>query len=117
MSGRLVGDMVTACAPRAERLASTVPTPPRRKVSPVSVQPSGPVDGHDLISLGGETAVVVPLEEYQLLKALKERASADEIEEAQMDAVIAEHEAWKAVGRPGAKSHQDFTAELAGGTQ
>jgi hypothetical protein len=46
-----------------------------------------------VIRLGGETAVVVPLQEYRLLAALRERASADEIEEAEIDAAIAEHEA------------------------
>ena len=46
-----------------------------------------------MIHLGGETAVVVPLGEYRMLAALRERASAEEIEEAGIDAAIAEHEA------------------------
>jgi hypothetical protein len=81
----------------------------------MSVQPSGPVDGHDVIRLGDETAVVVPIGEYRLLRALRDRASAGEVEEAEMDAVVAGHKAWLAAGCPGAMSHEDFTAELLGG--
>ena len=58
-------------------------------------------DSHDVIRLGGETAVVVPMHEYQTLKALRDRASAVQVGEAEIDAVIAEHETWKAAGRPG----------------
>jgi len=71
-----------------------------------------------MIRLGGETAVVVPLDEYRLLAALRERASAAEIEEAEIDAAIAEHEAWKAAGRPGGTiSHEAAMAELLGDGQ
>ena len=55
-------------------------------------------DSHDVIRLGGETAVVVPVHEYHTLKALQDRASAEQVEEAEIDAAIAEHEAWKAAG-------------------
>lgn len=73
-------------------------------------------DGHDVIHLGGEAAVVVPLHEYRMLAALRERASAAEIEDAELDAAIAEHEAWKAAGRPGGTiSHKAASAELLGG--
>src|ERR1700758_2774199 len=64
----------------------------------MSAQPSEH-DGHDVIRLGGETAVVVPVHEYHTLKALRDRASAEQVEEAEIDAAIAEHEAWKAAGR------------------
>lgn len=71
--------------------------------------------GHDMIHLGGETAVVVPLPEYRMLTALRERASAEEIEVAEIDAAIAENEAWKAAGRPGGTiSHEDAIAVLLG---
>lgn len=51
-----------------------------------------------------------------MLAALRERASAEEIEEAEIDAAIAEHEAWKAAGRPGATiPHEVVMAELLGG--
>lgn len=39
-----------------------------------------------------------------------------EIEEAEIDAAFAEHEAWKAAGRPGGTvSHEAAMAELLGG--
>jgi hypothetical protein len=76
---------------------------------------SEPAPGpHEVIHLGGEAAAIVPLDEYRLLKALKDRATAEEIEDAEFDAAIAEHEAWEAAGRPGAKSHEEFMAELLG---
>jgi hypothetical protein len=53
-----------------------------------------------------------------MLAALRERASADEIEEAEIEAAIAEHEAWKAAGRPGGTiPHAAAIAELLGGGQ
>jgi predicted transcriptional regulator len=53
---------------------------------------------------------------YYTLKALRDRASAEQVEEAEIDAAIAEHEAWKAAGRPGLKSHEEFMAEVFGGS-
>jgi hypothetical protein len=82
----------------------------------MSAQPSEH-DGHDVIRLGGETAVVVPAHEYHTLKALRDRASAEQVEEAEIDAAIAEHEAWKAAGRPGLKSHEEFMAKVFGGSR
>jgi hypothetical protein len=62
--------------------------------------------------------VVVPLHEYRVLATLRERASAEEIEEAEIEAAIAEHEAWKAAGRPGGTiPHEAAVAELLGGGQ
>jgi hypothetical protein len=58
---------------------------------------------------------VVPVHEYRTLKALPDRASAEQVEEAEIDAAIAEHEAWKAAGRPDLKSHDEFMAEVFGG--
>jgi len=84
----------------------------------MSARPAEHGGSHDVIRLGGETAVVVPLQEYRMLAALRERASADEIEEAEIDAAIAEHEAWKVAGRPGGTlSHEAAMAELLGGGQ
>jgi len=70
----------------------------------MSAWPAECGDGHDVIHLGDETAVVVPLQEYGMLAALRKRASAEEIAEAEADAAIAEHEAWKAGGGPAAPS-------------
>ena len=82
----------------------------------MSAGPAESGDDHDVIHLGGETAVVVPLQEYGMLAALRKRASAEEIAEAEIDAAIAEHEAWKAAGRPGDTiSHEVAMAELLGG--
>jgi hypothetical protein len=76
----------------------------------MSVQSSD--QGHDIIHLGGETAVVVPLYEYRMLKALERRATPEDLDEAQLEAAIAEHEAWVAAGRPGELTHEEATARL-----
>ena len=82
----------------------------------MSAGPAESGDDHDVIHLGGETAVVVPLHEYGMLAALRKRASAEAIAEAEIDAAIAEHEAWKAGGRPGGTiPHEVAMAELLGG--
>jgi hypothetical protein len=52
------------------------------------------------------------MHEYYTLKALRDRASAEQVQQAEIDAAIAEHEAWKAAGRPGLKSHEEFMAEV-----
>lgn len=72
-------------------------------------------DGHSVIRLGAETAVVVPIDEYRTLAALRDRATAEDVEDAAFDAAIAEHEAWKAAGRPGGTiPHVAAMAELLG---
>jgi hypothetical protein len=58
-------------------------------------------DGHNIIHVGGITAVVVPLDEYRVLAAVKNRASAAAIEQAETDAAIAGQQAREAAGRPG----------------
>ena len=81
---------------------------------------TGQETGHDglanVIRLGGETAVVVPLQEYRMLTALRDRASAEQIEAAEVDAAVAEHETWKKAGRPGGTiPHVVVMAGLVGG--
>jgi hypothetical protein len=83
----------------------------------VSSQPAFDHDQHDLIRLGGETAVVLPLHEYRRLGALERHASAEGLEAAEADAVLQAHDEWVAAGRPGAMSHEEFMAELLGGAQ
>jgi hypothetical protein len=57
------------------------------------------VDGeHDVIHLGGCTAVVVPVEEYRVLRELKHNATAEELADAEDSAAIADWEAQKAAG-------------------
>jgi hypothetical protein len=77
----------------------------------MSAQPSEH-DGHDVIHLGGEAAVVVPMHEYRTLRALRDRAARDELDEAETDAAIAEYEAWAAAGRPGEMTHEEAMAQL-----
>ena len=77
----------------------------------MSVQPTDH-GGHGIIHLGGETAVVVPLHEYRMLKALERRATPEDLDEAQTDAAIAEHEAWVDEGRPGELTHEEAMARL-----
>jgi len=77
----------------------------------MSVQPSDQ-GGYDIIHLGGETAVVVPLYEYRMLKALERRATPEDLDEARIDAAIAEHEAWIEAGRPGELTHEEAMARL-----
>lgn len=57
------------------------------------------LDGYSIIRLGGETAVVVPLDDYRLLAALRARASSGDLDEALFDAAIAQDEERKAAGR------------------
>jgi hypothetical protein len=82
----------------------------------MSAGPAESGDDHDVIHLGGETAVVVPRHEHGMLAAPGKRSSAGEIAEAGIDAAITEHEAWKTAGRPGGTiPHEVAMAELLGG--
>jgi hypothetical protein len=69
-------------------------------------------DGHGIIRLGGETGVVVTLHEYRTLKALRDRATPSELDEAETDAAIAEHEEWIAAGCLGEMTHEEAMARL-----
>ena len=77
-------------------------------------QPAGYLDQHDVIHLGGQAAVVVPVDEYRRLRALERRASADDLDAAEADVVL-QHDEWVAAGRPGALSHDEVMAELLNG--
>jgi hypothetical protein len=68
-----------------------------------------------VIHLGGEAAVVVPVADFLRLQALQRHTSAEELEEAEIEATLAAHQAWVAAGRPGAVSHEEAMAELLGG--
>jgi hypothetical protein len=74
----------------------------------MTAQPAGPSESgpHEMIHLGGETAVVVPLAEYRRLQALDQLASPHEREGAEAAAALAEYREWSAAGRPGAISHE-----------
>lgn len=83
----------------------------------VTAQPAVDPGQHDIIHLGGETAVVLPMHEYRRLRALEHRASAEDLDAAEADAVLQGHDEWVAAGRPGAMLHEAFMAELLGGPQ
>jgi hypothetical protein len=83
----------------------------------VSSEPALDHDLHDVIQLDGETAVLLPVYEYRRLMALERRASAEDLDAAEADAVLEQHREWVAAGRPGAMSHEEFMAELLGDQQ
>jgi len=72
-------------------------------------------DMHEVIHLGGEAAVVVPVAEYRRLRALERLAPAEVVEEAEIEATLAAHREWVAAGRPGEVSQEAAAAELLGG--
>lgn len=76
----------------------------------MSAQASEPE--HDVIRVGTSEAVIVPIGDYLRLRAIERRASAAEIEAAEIEAAIQAHERWVAEGRPGARSHDDVMNEL-----
>lgn len=78
----------------------------------MSAQPSEPQPGHDVIRVGASEAVVVPMGDYLRLRAIERHASADEIEEAEIEAASQAHERWIAAGCPGAWSHDKVMSEL-----
>jgi hypothetical protein len=74
----------------------------------MTAQPAGPLgaDPHEVIHLGGEAAVVVPVAEYRRLRALEQLASPNDLEGAEAAAALEEYREWSAAGRPGAISHE-----------
>lgn len=60
---------------------------------------------------------MVPVADFLRLRALERHASAEELEEAEIEATLVVHRAWVAVGRPGAVSHEEAMAELLGGLE
>jgi len=67
-------------------------------IVPVTVQPTDPIPvpdtgSYDVIHLGDQAAVVVPIADFLRLQALERCASAGEMEDAEDDAALAD---WKA---------------------
>ena len=77
---------------------------------------SGPDPGepYEVIHLGGEAAAIVPLSDLRRLRALERHASAEVLEEAEIEATLEAHKEWVAAGRPGAVSHEEAMTELLG---
>ena len=55
-----------------------------------------------------------PVSDFLRPQALQRHASAEELEEAEIEATLAAHRAWVTAGRPGAVSHEETVAELPG---
>jgi hypothetical protein len=84
----------------------------------MSAQPTGRPDGsapYEVIHLGGEAAAIVSLDELRRLEAVERHASAETLEEAEIEVSLASHRAWVEAGRPGAVSHDEAMRELLGG--
>jgi hypothetical protein len=83
----------------------------------VSAQPVGHADEEpQVIHLGGEQAVVLPIDEYRRLLALDRLASEEDQENALAESVMERHREWVAAGRPGVKSHAQVREMLLGGS-
>ena len=86
-------------------------------VGGMTAQPAGPVSAgpHEVIHLGGEAAVVVPVAEYRRMRALEALASPQAREDADTAAALEDYREWSAGGRPGAISHEQARRLLLGG--
>jgi hypothetical protein len=78
----------------------------------MTAQPVGEPSSYEVIHLGGEAAAIVPLSDLRRLQAVQRLASAEILEEAEIEATLAAHREWMAAGRPGAVSHEEAMAEL-----
>ena len=67
-----------------------------------------------MIHLGGEAAAIVPLADLRILQAVRRHASAEALQQAEIEAALTAHQEWVAEGRPGAVSHEEAMAELLG---
>ena len=70
----------------------------------MTAQPTGPAHGpdtglHEVIHLGGHTAVVVPLAGFMRLRALERLTSAQQLEDAEDTAALRERRAREAAGQ------------------
>jgi hypothetical protein len=80
----------------------------------MTADPAEPSTPPNTVEIDGRKAVVVPMDEYRRLKALERHASAEALEEAEIEATLADYREWEAAGRPGAQSHEEVMAELLG---
>jgi hypothetical protein len=81
----------------------------------MTAQPASDPGSYEVIHLGGEAAAIVPLSDLRRLQAVQRHASAEVLEEAEMEATLAAHREWVAAGRLGAISHEEAMAELLNG--
>ena len=80
----------------------------------MTARPASDPDPYEVIHLGGEAAAIVPLADLRLLQAVRRHASAEVLEQAEIEAALPAHQEWVAAGRPGAVSHEEAMAELLG---
>lgn len=83
----------------------------------MTAEPAGTIpepDQHEVIHLGGEAAVVVPVREYRVLRALARLAAPADLDKARAEAAMQEYREWSAAGRPGAVSHAEARRLLLG---
>jgi hypothetical protein len=59
-----------------------------------------------------EAAAVVPVADLRRFRAGERYDPAESVEDAEVEAALAEHRMWVAAGRPGAVSHEEAMAEL-----
>jgi hypothetical protein len=76
----------------------------RLNVFAMTAQPDGDLSSYEVIHLGGEAAAVVPLPELRRLQAVQRHASAELLEDAEVEATLAAHREWVAAGRRGVVS-------------
>lgn len=84
-------------------------------VSVMTAQSESDLGSYEVIHLGGEAAAIVPLSDLRRLQAMQRHASAELLEDAEIEATLAAHREWVEAGRPGAVSHEEAMAELLGG--
>jgi hypothetical protein len=77
----------------------------------MAAYPASDPGSYEVIHLGGEAAAIVPLGELRQLQAVQRHASPELLEEAEVEATLAEHRERVAAGRPGAVSHGEAMAE------
>jgi hypothetical protein len=82
----------------------------------MTAQPAGPSDPipYEVIHLGGEAAVVVPVADFRRLRALEHLASPHEREGAEAAVAWEEYREWSAAGRHGALPHDQARGLLLG---
>ncbi len=83
----------------------------------MTAQPTDPAPvpdtgSYEVIHLGAAAAVVVPIADFLRLQALERRASAEELEDAEDDAALADWEAREAAGLTSYVPHEEARRRL-----
>jgi hypothetical protein len=80
----------------------------------MAAQPDSDPGPYEVIHLGGEAAAIVPLADLRMLQAVRRHASAEALQQAEIEAALTAHQEWVAADRPGAVSHEEAMAGLLG---